>query len=480
MNRPGRLLAAAAAAVVFIVTGFGWHSVDSLISGIERIGNLGLGGGHDGAVDILMVGIDSRTDAHGNPLSDQERAMLHAGDEVGTNTDTIVLVRVPNDGRSATAISIPRDSYVDIPGIGKGKINSAYGATKENARQKYAAQGLSDSQIEQKSTQAGRQALIKSVANLTGITVDHYAEVGLLGFVLLTNAVGGVDVCLNNAVDEPLSGADFPAGRQRLDGAQALSFVRQRHDLPRGDLDRIVRQQVFMASLVNKALNARILANPAKLRELSDAVGRTIVLDEDWDVVAFMHQLQDLSGGKVNFETIPVQDLDGTTADGESVVKVDPKSVKSFVAAAVGGTTDDHDDRAVAPSSVTTDVYNAGSTGGLAGQVAQALTGKGFHTGTVENWPGSPVRSSRVLAASSSDPKAKAVAEALGGLTVVAEPDVPEGAVRVVLADDYSGPGSAAGSLFDMSGASPASGTATPVPPAPPIDAGQNGPKCVN
>ncbi|WP_438944236.1 LCP family protein [Nocardia nova] len=481
VNRPGRLLAVAAAAVVFIVTGFGWHSVDSLISGIERIGNLGLGGGHDGAVDILMVGIDSRTDAHGNPLSDQERAMLHAGDEVGTNTDTIVLVRVPNDGRSATAISIPRDSYVDIPGIGKGKINSAYGATKENARQKYASQGLSDSQIEQKSTQAGRQALIKSVANLTGITVDHYAEVGLLGFVLLTNAVGGVDVCLNNAVDEPLSGADFPAGQQRLNGAQALSFVRQRHDLPRGDLDRIVRQQVFMASLVNKALNARILANPAKLRELSDAVGRTIVLDEDWDVVAFMHQLQDLSGGKVNFETIPVQDLDGTTADGESVVKVDPKSVKSFVAAAVGATTDEHDDdRAVAPSSVTTDVYNAGSTGGLAGQVAQALTGKGFHTGRVENWPGSPVRSSRVLAASSSDPKAKAVAEALGGLTVVAAPDVPEGAVRVVLADDYSGPGSAAGSLFDMSGTSPASGTATPVPPAPPIDAGQNGPKCVN
>ncbi|MEV5650411.1 LCP family protein [Nocardia sp. NPDC052254] len=485
MNRPGRLLAVAAAAVVFIVTGFGWHSVDSLVSGIERIGNLGLGGGHDGAVDILMVGIDSRTDAHGNPLSDQERAMLHAGDEVGTNTDTIVLIRVPNDGRSATAISIPRDSYVDIPGIGKGKINSAYGTTKEAAREKLAEQGLSASQIEEKSTQAGRQALIKSVANLTGITVDHYAEVGLLGFVLLTDAVGGVPVCLNNPVDEPLSGADFPAGEQRLDGPQALSFVRQRHDLQRGDLDRIVRQQVFMAALVNQALNARILANPGKLRELSDAVGRTIVLDKDWDVVAFMHQLQDLSGGKVNFETIPVQNLNATTSDGESVVKVDPKAVKSFVAAAVGDSGDsgggDHGDGdAVAPDTITTDVYNAGSTAGLAGQVAQALTGKGFHTGTVENWPGAPVRSSRVLATSTSDPKAKTVAEALGGLTVTADQELPEGAVRVVLADDYSGPGSDAGSLFDLSGTSQTSGAPTPVPPAPPIDAGQNGPKCVN
>ncbi len=480
-NRPGRLLAVAAAVVVFIVTGFGWHSVDSLVSGIERIGNLGLGGGHDGAVDILMVGIDSRTDAHGNPLSEQERATLHAGDEVGTNTDTIVLIRVPNNGRSATAISLPRDSYVDIPGIGKGKINSAYGATKEAARQKLADQGLSDSQIEEKSNQAGRQALIKTVGNLTGVTVDHYAEIGLPGFVLLTDAVGGVPVCLNNPVDEPLSGADFPAGEQRLDGAQALSFVRQRHDLPRGDLDRIVRQQVFMAALVNQSLNARILANPGKLRELSDAVGRTIVLDKDWDVVAFMHQLQDLSGGKVNFETVPVQNLNGMTSDGESVVKVDPKAVKSFVAAAGGGPSDDHDDTGtVAPDTITTDVYNAGSTGGLAGQVAQALTGKGFHAGTVENWQGTPVRSSRVLAASTSDAKAKAVAEALGGLTVMADPGQAEGAVRVVLADDYSGPGSDAGSLFDLSGTSQTSGAPTPVPSAPPIDAGRNGPKCVN
>ncbi|MBF6327192.1 LCP family protein [Nocardia transvalensis] len=475
VSRPGRLLTAVAAVLVFIVTGFGWHSVDGLISGIQRIGNLGLGGGSDGATDILMVGIDSRTDAHGNPLTQAERAMLHAGDEVGTNTDTIVLVRVPNDGRSATAISIPRDSYVDIPGTGMGKINSAYGVSKAKAQQKLSAQGLSDAEVERQSTQAGRQALIKSVATLTGITVDHYAEVSLLGFVLLTDAVGGVDVCLNNAVDEPLSGADFPAGEQRLSGPQALSFVRQRHDLPRGDLDRIVRQQVFMASLVHQALSAKILANPGKLSQLSEAVGRTIVLDDDWNVMQFLQQLQDLSAGQVKFETIPVKDINGTTATGESVVKVDPQAVKSYVAAMVGDRPGDSSE--VAPSSVTVDVYNASGTSGLAGQVSQALAGKGFRTGTVDNWIGGPVPSSRVVAGSTSDPKAKAVAKALGGLTVLAESGLPEGTVRVVLAGDYSGPGSAASSLFDLSGSS---GTATPVPPAPPIDAGQNGPKCVN
>ncbi|TQM30870.1 LCP family protein [Nocardia bhagyanarayanae] len=474
---PVHAFVAALAAVVLVITGFAWHSVDSLISNIQRIGDLGLGGGRDGAVDILLVGVDSRTDAHGNPLTNAERAMLHAGDEVGTNTDTIVLVRVPNDGSSATAISLPRDSYVDIPGIGSGKINSAYGATKETERQKLIEQGVSEAEAEQKSTKAGRQALIKTVANLTGITVDHYAEVSLLGFVLLTDAVGGVEVCLNNPVDEWMSGADFPAGRQRLDGRQALSFVRQRHDLQRGDLDRIVRQQVFMAQLVGQVLSAKTLSSPARLGQLSEAVGRTVVLDEDWDVVAFLQQLQDLSGGQVQFETIPVADLNGMTSDGESVVRVEPKAVKSYVASLVGEEADEPAPPAVDPATVTVNVLNAGGIAGLAGQVSQALTAKGFQEGRVGNYSGGSVTGSRVLAANSADPKAKAVAEALGKLTVVADPSMSPDSVSVVLASDYSGPGSAASSVFDFSGTS---ATATPVPPAPPIDAGQNGPKCVN
>ncbi|WP_330257440.1 LCP family protein [Nocardia sp. NBC_00565] len=481
-GRPGvfgplRVFVAVGAVLVLLITGFAWHSVDSLISNIERIGGLGLGGGSDGAVDILLVGVDSRTDAHGNPLSDNERAMLHAGDEVGTNTDTIVLVRVPNDGRSATAISIPRDSYVDIPDMGKGKINSAYGSTKEAQRLKLINQGVSEADADKQSTQAGRQALIKTVANLTGITVDHYAEVSLLGFVLLTDAVGGVDVCLNNAVDEWMSGAEFPAGRQKLDGPQALSFVRQRHDLPRGDLDRIVRQQVFMAQLVGQVLSAKTLSNPGKMKNLSNAVGRTVVLDDDWDVLAFLQQLKDLSGGQVSFETVPVADLNDTTSDGESVVRVAPKAVKTYVASLVDGRSADHAEPTIDPATVRVSVFNASSIGGLAGQVAQALTAKGFQEGLVGNYTGPGVTSSRVLAADTSNPKATAVAKALGGLTVMADSTLSPDSVSVVLASDYSGPGSAAGSMFDFSGTS---STASPVPPAPPIDAGQNGPKCVN
>lgn len=479
---PARVFVASVALIVLVGTGFAWRGVDSLVSNIERISDLGLGGHRDGAVDILLVGVDSRTDAKGNPLTEAERAMLHAGDEIGTNTDTIVLVRVPNDGSSATAISIPRDAYVDIPGLGKGKINSAYGITKQSVQDDLLADGATPEDAEAESTQRGRQALIGSVAGLTGITVDHYAEVSLLGFVLLTDAVGGVDVCLRNPVDEPLSGAYFPAGRQKLDGPQALSFVRQRHDLERGDLDRIVRQQVFMAQLVHQVISADTLSNPTRLRELSDAVGRTIVLDEDWDLLAFLDQLQDLSAGEVTFETIPVADLNGTTSNGESVVRVEPDDVQDYVAGLVGENTDDEPATtsavpAAAPGTVQVDVYNSTSVSGLAGAVSQQLTALGYLPGEVGNYADGTASRSQVLAAAESDRGAATVAAALGGLPVVADPALAPGTVSVVLASDYAGPGSGNEDVIDFGGTST---SATPVPPAPPIAAGEDGPTCVN
>ena len=116
------------AATIVIGTGVAWSKIRSFESGINHIFSEALGGGgEDGAIDILLVGMDSRTDAHGNPLSQEELATLRAGDDEATNTDTIILVRIPNNGKSATAISIPRDSYVAAPGIGKMKINGVYG-----------------------------------------------------------------------------------------------------------------------------------------------------------------------------------------------------------------------------------------------------------------------------------------------------------------------------------------------------------------
>lgn len=486
--RTPQILVALISVLVLVVTGFAWRSVDSLRSNIATAGGLGLGGGADGAVDILMVGTDSRTDAHGNALSQSELDSLRAGEEVASNTDTIVLIRVPNDGSSATAISIPRDSYVEVPGIGESKINAAYGATKENKRLELVESGVSDADADTQSTEAGREALIQSVADLTGITVDHYAEVGLLGFVLLTDAVGGVDVCLNAPVDEPMSGANFPAGEQTLTGADALSFVRQRHDLPRGDLDRIVRQQVFMASLVRSVLSAKTLSNPSKLNQLSSAVQRSVVLDSDWDILQFATRLQDLAGGKVRFETIPAVDINGVTDYGESIVEVDPAAVKKYVEGLLDGSAQDDgsvEDSSqpsetpdVDPSSVTVDVANDSGIDGLANGVASSLGALGYSGGTVGNYEGTSVSTTTIQAADASSDAARSVAAALGGLEVTVDDTLAGNTVRVVLASDYSGPG-ADGSTSTTT-TTPDQTSQSSEPPAPPIDAGSTGPACVN
>src|ERR1700752_5322295 len=130
-----RVIAVTVALVIVVGTGLAWGKVRSFESGIDHFSSLALGeGGDDGAIDILLVGLDSRTDAHGNPLSAEELATLRDGDEEATNTDTLYLIRHPNTGNAATAIPIPRYSYVAAPGRGKTKINGVYGKTREAKR----------------------------------------------------------------------------------------------------------------------------------------------------------------------------------------------------------------------------------------------------------------------------------------------------------------------------------------------------------
>lgn len=485
-----RIIATVVAVAIVLVTGVAWSKIRSFEQGINHISAAALGGGgDDGAIDILLVGMDSRTDAHGNPLSAEELATLHAGDDVSTNTDTIILVRIPNNGQSATAISIPRDSYVEAPGdLGKTKINGVFGQVKlEKMKQYVEEQGEDPAVAEPKATEAGREALIKTVADLTGVTVDHYAEIGLLGFSLITDAIGGVDVCLKDAVYEPLSGADFPAGWQRLNGPQALSFVRQRHDLPRGDLDRVVRQQVVMASLAHQVISGKTLSSPATLDRLQQAVQRSVVLSDGWDIMGFIDQLQKLAGGKVAFATIPVLDEAGWSDDGmQSVVRVDPAAVKDWVTSLLHDQAEGKtEELSYSPDKTTVEVVNDTDINGLAAAVSDVLSTKGFGSGNVGNNETGPVSKSQVQAAATDDLGAVAVAKELGGLPVVANDSVPQGSVRVVLASDYTGPGSGlqgdtqsmAGNTVDQAAATADS---TAPPPSPIITAGSNDPQCVS
>src|ERR1700751_5618995 len=481
-----RVFAVAVALAIVVGTGVAWGKIRSFESGINHFSSVALGErGEDGAIDVLLVGLDSRTDAHGNPLSEEELATLRAGDDVSTNTDTIILVRIPNNGNSPAAISPPRGSYVEAPGVGKMKINGVYGSVKEEKRIKLVESGVSDAEADKQSTEAGREALIKTVANLTGVTVDHYAEIGLLGFALITDALGGVKVCLKQPVFEPLSGADFPAGPQKLNGPQALSFVRQRHDLPRGDLDRVVRQQVVMASLAHQVISGKTLSSPATMNRLQQAIQRSVVLSSGWDIMDFVDQLQKLAGGKIALATIPVLDESGWSDDGmHSVVRIDPHQVQDWVAGllhdqAQGKT----EELAYTPNKTTANVVNDTDINGLAAAVSEVLTSKGFTAGGVGNNDAAHVAASQVQAAKADDLGAQAVAKDLGGLPVVANAAVPPGSVRVVLANDYTGPGAGLsdGPTTTTAGSSNSRAAANNAPPPSPIlTAGSEHPDGVN
>ncbi|MFD2456749.1 LCP family protein [Corynebacterium mendelii] len=503
-----RILVAVLAVMVLAVSGAGWATVGRISEDIKSDSALHLGeeiaggGGAmkapvhgeaaDGATDILLVGSDSRADAQGNPLTPEEIAMLRAGDEQNDNTDTIMVIRVPNDGSSATAISIPRDTYIHDPKMGNLKINGVYSSYKAAKATQLVEQGVTDQQtIDEKSTEAGRAALIRAISRLTGVTVDHYAEIGLLGFVLLTDAVGGVDVCLNNAVYDEFSQADFPAGVQTLGGPDALSFVRQRHGLPRGDLDRITRQQAFMASLVNKVLSNGTLSSPAKLSSLADAVRRSVIIDQGWDIMGFANQLQNLAGGKVKFATIPVTSIDGVGDYGESVVTVSVPEIHAFFKTLLGSQSPSPSPTAPTTTEAprkTLEVHtlNATTTSGLAGRVAGAVKNMGYPIGEIGNAPDGLYTYSQVLADDTTDPDVIALAKDLGGLPVEQAQSLEPGEAVIAVADDYTGPksdeplsadgttGTGTPSVIGQPGEAPAPPT-TPV-----IDGGGNGPRCVN
>jgi hypothetical protein len=286
-----------------------------------------------------------------------------------------------------------------------------------------------------------------------------------------------------------MSGADFPAGWQKLTGPQALSFVRQRHDLPRGDLDRVVRQQAVMAALAHQVISAKTLSSPTRLDRLQQAIQRSVVLSSGWDIMDFMKQLSNLAGGNVAFATIPVLDEAGWSDDGmQSVVRVDPGQVQQWVGGLLHNQEEGKTEQlAYTPEKTTASVVNDTDINGLAAAVSEVLTSKGFHVGTVGNNDAGHVNGSQVQAAKADDMGAQAVAQDLGGLPVIANAALPPASVRVVLAGDYTGPGSGLGNSSTVRAGSSSTDAAdlssaqsSAPPPSPILTAGSDKPECVN
>ncbi|KOU41591.1 LytR family transcriptional regulator [Streptomyces sp. WM4235] len=346
-HRLGRTLLTAGCVLTVLAGGAAWYVYRDLSSSIGSSKALeGAEKSAHGDTNILLMGLDSRRDQNGDPLPDSVLDKLHAGssDIGGYNTNTLILLHVPGDGSRARAFSIPRDDYVELRGMpgrapgtaaGKAKIKEAYGRAKALREEQLAGEGVKDRRrLEREGREAGRKAEIETVRTFLGVPVDHFAELNLAGFHHLAKALGGVPVCLNKAVKDRYSGADFPAGPQTLNGQQSLAFVRQRHGLPGGDLDRTKRQQAFLAGATKKLNEAGTFTDPVKLIRLVDAAKEDVVTDAGWDLLSFVKQAKNLSGGKVQFSTLPVEGF-ARNHDGDINV-VDDMKIKRLIAEQIG------------------------------------------------------------------------------------------------------------------------------------------------
>ena len=286
----------------------------------------------NGDTNILLLGLDSRRDNDGNPIPKEISKLLHVGPASigGYNTNTMILIHLPAGGKSAVAISIPRDDYVSVPGYGMKKIKEAYGYAKYAEDSRLYKEGIQQPAREHLARDAGRAVAIATVSQFLGVPIDHFAEINMIGFYDLANALGGIQVCLNKAVnDNKYSGAIFPAGLQTITGADALKFVRQRHGLPNGDLDRTHRQQAFIAGVITKFRTQGIFSDIGKITGLLNVAKKDVVIDSGFDVLGFLPQAKALTSGNIKFHTLPIEGY--VMRNGQSVNLVDEIKIRKYV-----------------------------------------------------------------------------------------------------------------------------------------------------
>src|ERR1700761_5329313 len=360
------------------------------------------GGPSIGAQNILLMGLESRRDWNGNVLPASILKALHAGSVQGVengiggnDTNTLILIHIPAGGKKAIGFSIPRDDWVNFAGtVGPqqhGKVDQAYGVSMFYQQQRLRQQqpDISQNQLAFQGNEAGRKAAVDTVEQLTGVHIDHFAEVNLDGFYELARVLGGVRVCLNHAVSDSYSGAHFRAGYQHLDASQALAFVRQRHGLTNGDLDRTHRQQAFLDSVMEQLRTQGVLGDLTKLQALLSVAKKYAITDSGWNLLQFSTQMSSLTGGNLVFHTLPIEGY--ATIDGQSANQINPAAIKTIDQSAFYPAPKAPSARAKTPAPGTAaaktvvDVLNGGQTAGLASQVSSAVVQAGYQAGLVEN-----------------------------------------------------------------------------------------------
>jgi len=325
----------------------------------------------------------------------------------GQATNTLILLHIFAGGEKAVGFSIPRDDWVTYPepydGQSQGKIDQAYGLAYAQSLSQTVNSSMPSDQRYLNANKAGQAATLATVSAVTGQKIDHFAEVNLAGFYYLAAAFGGIEACIkpangganlhdaNSGFNAVLDGYNLKKGGAQylhLKAPQALAFVRERDNLPNGDLDRTHRQQAVLDYVIWKLEHNGILTSIGQLTGLLNTAKQYLITDSTWNLLDFAPQMKALTGKNLQFYTAPITGF--ATIAGQSANTIDIPTIQAAIkqkfTAPVPAAKSTKKAAAIPPAStVTVDVYNGGTANGLATGVLNALTAKGYKAGVTGN-----------------------------------------------------------------------------------------------
>nr|WP_250769936.1 LCP family protein [Streptomyces sp. MSC1_001] len=431
-------MATALSVTVLAAGGIGHAVVTGLNTGITRVDPFKdmknrPQAGH--GMNVLVVGTDGR-----DRITAEEKEKYRLGGAPCHCTDTVMLVHISEDRDRASVVSLPRDSYAEMPehtDLTSGEKHQAH-PVKLNAAYAEGGPGLT----------------VRTVESMTGVKIDHYLEVDFTSFMRTVDAVGGVQICTTRPVKDPYTGLDLKAGTHELDGGRALQYVRSRHIDGAADIGRMQRQQRFLAALVERISSGGVLFNPVRFREVATAMLSSVRADEDFgtdQLFALAKAMRGFTPASSEFVSVPIGDMSFPVKGIGSTVKWDAaKAQKLFQALRedrpLTPAKPASSDKAprdvvvdVAPRTVRVQVYNGTRTDGLGRKVDDALRGTGFDTTrTPMTAPGKDRARTVVEYDPRWDRSAKTLAAALPGAEL--KPVAGRGGtLRVTVGADYKG-----------------------------------------
>ncbi|MFJ8634264.1 LCP family protein [Streptomyces sp. NPDC093568] len=316
-------------------------------------------------MNVLLVGTDGR-----DRISEEERRKYRLGGAPCHCTDTIMIVHISADRERASVVSLPRDSYAEVPSedgrkAHRIKINAAY-------------------------AEGGPNLTVRTVEHMTHVKIDHYLEVDFTSFMKTVDVLGGVRICTAKPLKDSYTGLDLPAGTHRLKGGQALQFVRARHVDSDSDLGRVQRQQRFMAALIERATSSGILLNPMRFRDVTRAVLGSVRADKGFgtgELLDLGRAMRNFSPSSSEFTTVPIGQLGYDVKGVGSTVKWDEERAARLFRTLredrpLSGNRPRHRTVPVEvdPRQIHVQVENGTKETGLGKRVDSALAGLGFRT----------------------------------------------------------------------------------------------------